>query len=290
MIADPSTPIPSRHWFQWPADRVRDWREAVAGNAVNVWLNFGGEAEVEWKSGERHLIQPGMMQWLRGNPAELRLARRLPSRGNHECLALQFPQPWIERTLQNTRTGLSEDLKDLLHAKISRVRAAVRTLAPEDRVWAQSFMAPHLCEPARQLLDKARLTEFFVRQLFDRPAEPKTYATRTRRLARERVDRVKAALCARLDDPPPLDALAVLAGCNQHYLSRTFTQVEGITLSLWLRRARIEKAAGLIASGTCNVSEAALEVGYRSFSHFSRAFFEEKGVQPSRWVLHLQKG
>ena len=42
-----------------------------------------------------------------------------------------------------------------------------------------------------------------------------------------------------------------------------------------------------LPSGAANVSEAAVEVGYRSFSHFSRAFFEEKGVQPSRWVAHL---
>jgi AraC-like DNA-binding protein len=63
--------------------------------------------------------------------------------------------------------------------------------------------------------------------------------------------------------------------------------VEGLTLSNWLRRARIEKAATLIATGRCNVSEAALEVGYQSFSHFSRAFAEEKGVPPSQWVRRL---
>ena len=44
-----------------------------------------------------------------------------------------------------------------------------------------------------------------------------------------------------------------------------------------------------IATGRCNVSEAALEVGYQSFSHFSRAFAEEKGVPPSQWVRRLSE-
>lgn len=71
------------------------------------------------------------------------------------------------------------------------------------------------------------------------------------------------------------------------YFSRTFMQIEGVTLSQWLRRVRIEHAASLIATGRCNVSEAALEVGYQSFSHFSRAFAEEKGVPPSQWARRL---
>ncbi len=61
-------------------------------------------------------------------------------------------------------------------------------------------------------------------------------------------------------------------------------------MSLWLRRQRIERAAALIASGRCNVSEAAVEVGYRSLSHFSRAFFEEKGVSPSKWLEARRSG
>ena len=100
---------------------------------------------------------------------------------------------------------------------------------------------------------------------------------------------MKEALLEHLDAPPGLDELAVIAGCAASHLSRTFTQVEGLTLSNWLRRARIEKAANLIATGRCNVSEAALEVGYQSFSHFSRAFAEEKGVPPSQWVRRLSE-
>jgi AraC-like DNA-binding protein len=253
-----------------------------------VFLNFSGEAELSWPFGPRESIPPGGMLWLRG-PHEGLTARRLPGRERHECLTLHFPDAWITATLRDTHTDIPPELAPLLIAPFARLASAAQPLTQTDRVWAQSFMAPHLCEQARRLLDKARLTEFFLRRIFERRAVPEVL-TRTDRVARERIERVKAAVLPRLDEPPPMEELAAVAGCNPHYLSRTFTQVEGLTFSLWLRKARIEKAAALIAEGRCNVSEAAVEVGYRSFSHFSRAFFEEKGVQPSRWVAHLTRG
>jgi AraC-like DNA-binding protein len=55
----------------------------------------------------------------------------------------------------------------------------------------------------------------------------------------------------------------------------------GMTIPQFLRRARMERAAELLASGTCNVTEAALEVGYSSMSHFSQAFCETIGCCPN---------
>lgn len=281
----PDVPTPSRCWIQHGADRVMNWPECLRPRSLAVFLNFSGEAELVWTSGQRQLIQPGGMLWLRG-PHEGLTARRLPGRERHECLALHFPDAWITATLRDTHQDIPPELAPLLIAPFVSAGAVALPLTQPDKVWAQSFMAPHLCEQARRLLDKARLTEFFLRRIFE-PHAAAEVLTRTDRVARERVERVKAAVLPRLDEPPPMKELAAVAGCNPHYLSRTFTQVEGLTFSLWLRRARIEKAAALIAEGRCNVSEAAVEVGYRSFSHFSRAFFEEKGVQPSRWVAHL---
>jgi AraC-like DNA-binding protein len=265
-----------------------NWPECLRPLSLAVFLNFSGEAELSWAGGHRQLLRPGAMLWLRG-PHEGLTARRLPGAERHECLSLHFPDAWIAATLRDTHSAIPPELHPLLIPPFARRAVTALPLTQADRVWAQSFMAPHLCEQARHLLDRARLAEFFLRRIFEQPAVI-PIVSRTSRVARERIERVKAAVLPRLDEPPPMEDLAVLAGCNPHYLSRTFTQVEGLTFSLWLRKVRIEKAASLIAEGRCNVSEAAVEVGYRSFSHFSRAFFEEKGVQPSRWVAHLTAG
>jgi AraC-like DNA-binding protein len=274
--------IPHRRWLQQDAGKVREWQRCMEHGSLAVFLNFQGEADMVWQSGTRLLMRPGRLYWVRGPEATL-TARRLPGRERHECLALYYPDHWISRTLQNMRRGVHESYAPLVTPPFPPHASFSQTLSADDKLWAQSFMAPHLCEQARHLLDSARLTEFFLRRLFQPGTPAGEPLRRTDRLARERIERVKAAVLPRLDEPPALEELAVVAGCSLHYLSRTFSQVEGLNFSLWLRRERIEKAAALIASGQCNVSEAAVEVGYHSFSHFSRAFFEEKGVKPSRW-------
>ena len=50
------------------------------------------------------------------------------------------------------------------------------------------------------------------------------------------------------------------------------------------RRLRIERACEELDSGKMNVTEVALEVGYQSLSHFAKAFREETGESPSKWL------
>ena len=80
-----------------------------------------------------------------------------------------------------------------------------------------------------------------------------------------------------------LHAVARHVGCAPHYLSRLFKQHSGKTLSQKLREIRIDHAATLLRDGSCNVTEAAFEVGYSSLSHFTKAFVAEKGMRPSDW-------
>jgi AraC-like DNA-binding protein len=47
----------------------------------------------------------------------------------------------------------------------------------------------------------------------------------------------------------------------------------------------MEKAAELLRSGDYNVTEAALEVGYASPSHFSQAFHEAFGCCPGLYPI-----
>lgn len=266
-----------------------DWADATAANALVAHLNFRGDAELRWTDGSSTTISARTTYWLRASPAEMLTARRLASRDRHECLTLVFPDAWLRLTLKGITSQVSEAFQPLISGTS---RSVLRLpLTEEDEGWARGAMPPHLCSQARQLLDSARLTEFFIHKIFRHDAAPEAGAiSRTLRVSQERVQRVKNLMLEQIDAPPSLDELAATVGCNPSYLSRTFTQIEGSTLSQWLRRVRIEHAATLIATGKCNVSEAALEVGYQSFSHFSRAFAEEKGVPPSQWVRRLSSG
>jgi AraC-like DNA-binding protein len=278
---------PSRIWLSASRDGQQHWPGACQKGGLNVHLNFSGEAEIRWRTETRILMHPGTVWWVRGPSDMLKAARRNRGREAHECLTLFFPDTWLTSTLQNTGDAVSPAHTPLVMSPFAGFASLSRPLTEEDRIWARTLMAPHLCEQARQLLDGARLTEFLVREVFPGAAADTRPQSRTERLARERIERVKTELLRRLDSPPTLGELSALVGYTASHLSRTFRQIEGTTLTLWLRRARVDRAAELIACGRCNVSEAAIEVGYQSFSHFSRAFFLEKGVQPSRWTGHL---
>ena len=58
-----------------------------------------------------------------------------------------------------------------------------------------------------------------------------------------------------------------------------------MTMQQYLRQVRLERAAELLKTGRCNVTEAALEVGYNSLSHFSSAFHEMFGCCPGLYPL-----
>lgn len=278
---------PFRAWITVPERIEADWADATAADALVAHLNFWGDAELHWRDGSSTTISARTTCWLRASPAELLMARRLASHDRHECLTLVFPDAWLRLILKGVTSQVGGAFEPLISGTSRCVRRQL--LTEEDEGWARGAMPPHLCAQARQLLDSARLTEFFIHSIFrsDTAHQAGPAISRTQRFAQERIQRVKDLVLAQIDAPPSLDELAATVGCNPSYLSRTFTQVEGSTLSQWLRRVRIDHAASLIATGRCNVSEAALEVGYQSFSHFSRAFAEEKGVPPSQWVRRL---
>src|SRR5207253_689610 len=109
---------------------------------------------------------------------------------------------------------------------------------------------------------------------------PEFFCMRQKRVARDRVERTKELLARDLANPPTLEMLGQEVGCSPFYLSRIFSREVGLTIPQYLRNIRMERAAELLRSGRYNVSEAAVEVGYSSLSHFSKAFCETIGCCP----------
>lgn len=246
-------------------------------------LLMDGNVRVDWSLSSSREIAPNCLIWL-NTAVALPENWSLTGGGSHEALLLHFPIDWVHSSLTSLRQEMSADFRSLLLGPHPATPLITRPLEAEDRAWSRSLMAPTLCPAARHLLEGSRMSEFFFRKVLTESKGEELFCTRTRRLALERVAKVRKALLGNLEDPPNLDELARLCGCNPQYLSRTFSETAGVTISLYLRRLRIERAAEMLANGQANASEAALEVGYRSLSHFSQAFRAEKGISPSEWV------
>ena len=78
-----------------------------------------------------------------------------------------------------------------------------------------------------------------------------------------------------------VDALAEAVGLSRRQLERRLKETLEETPAALLRRLRMERAAQLLEAGAMTVQEVAAAVGYRSASHFARAFREHFGHLPT---------
>ena len=85
-----------------------------------------------------------------------------------------------------------------------------------------------------------------------------------------------------LEAPPSLSELAGHAGMSASKLKTLFPKLYGLPPYELLRKMRMDRAMTLLIRGEANVTEAAMEVGYSSISHFSKAFYKEFAMYPSR--------
>lgn len=90
-------------------------------------------------------------------------------------------------------------------------------------------------------------------------------------LDRPRLARVVEFIEAHLDDSLTVRRLAAVAALSPFHFARAFRQSTGLTPHRYVRGRRLERARGLIASGTL-VREVAGQIGYESLSHFRAAY------------------
>jgi AraC-like DNA-binding protein len=148
---------------------------------------------------------------------------------------------------------------------------------------------PPVAGPAVTLWYQSKALELMAECFFAPAPNEGGIGVRQQQVSRQRVERVIEILSQRLAEPPGLEELGREVGCSPYYLSRTFSREMGMTIPQYLRQIRMERAAELLKSGKFNVTEAALEVGYNSLSHFSHAFCETMGCCPGLYPLGLTR-
>ena len=103
-----------------------------------------------------------------------------------------------------------------------------------------------------------------------------------RATARDRRRAVAAALWidAHAHDPIDLDGAAREAGLSPFHFLRLFGSVLGVTPHQYLVRARLRRAAQLLAADTRAITDIAYDVGFGDLSNFVRTFRRAAGVSP----------
>ncbi len=108
----------------------------------------------------------------------------------------------------------------------------------------------------------------------------KKFSVNPRALDRRRAVEAALWLDANAAEPVNLEAAAKQAGCSAFHFLRVFGRVLGVTPHQYVVRARLRRAAKLLAERERPVTEVALESGFADLSNFVRTFHRAAGVSP----------
>lgn len=71
------------------------------------------------------------------------------------------------------------------------------------------------------------------------------------------------------------------------YLSRLFSDSEGLTIEKYIIQQKVERVKELLEYGELNLNEIAFQMGYSSGAHLSTQFKAVAGIPPSRYSKQL---
>ncbi|MEP7071412.1 MAG: AraC family transcriptional regulator [Verrucomicrobiota bacterium] len=265
----------SVEWHDFKTTRALDWGRSFHSQSVEVCLNLAGRGAVGGK-GARSEFLSGMAGSYAIADEPLHASRA--ANDYHQFVTLEFSRAKLQEQLAQNES----DLEPAMRASIFSGRPHVgkpRAISVVQRQVIASLAEPPVAKAARSLWYQSKALELMAHFLFE-PKDPELFCMRQKRVARDRVERTKELLARDLASPPSLEVLGQEVGCSSFYLSRIFSREVGLTIPQYLRNLRMERAAALLRSGRYNVSEAAVEVGYSSLSHFSKAFCETIGCCP----------
>lgn len=237
------------------AGRSRPWRDLGDGFAIPQGAESFGH------------LGAGIL-----TPADTTVAWRVE--GRHDCLVFSIPtgtaSPVLEELLPNGLQDLyrltERVVPDPVFAVVSKELWGIK----EDRL--DQFEADHsvalvLARLARQALPDGKTTNVIRRELLS-PAS---------------LRRAEEFLRASVTRDPSLNEIAAATGLSSYHFLRGFKAATGRTPFQWLRDLRIEIACGLLAATDMPVAQLALEVGFKSQSHFGVVFRRLTGTTPARW-------
>ena len=125
--------------------------------------------------------------------------------------------------------------------------------------------------------------DWFIRTQSRAADQPQRASLRDRYgVANDRVLKVLARMEATVEEPDSRQSLARLAGVSLRQLERLFAVHLSQSLNDAYRRIRLDQAVQLLKKTSLSATAVAIACGFRSSSHFSRAFKAQYGYPPAR--------
>src|SRR5881398_672861 len=263
-------------WHDFRTVRSFNWGRTFHPRSLEFCLNLEGHGEIG--AAAKTEYAPGNSGYYAIGDERLPASRR--ANDHHQFATLEFSRTHLQKQFVQNEADLVPQIRRVIFGdKDETVVAPTRPMSIQQRAVVSSLGEPPVSKAAQILWYQSKALELMAHFLFE-PKDPEFFCMRQKRVARDRVERTKELLALYLTIPPTLEMLGQEVGCSPFYFSRIFSREVGLTIPQYLRNIRMERAAELLRSGRFNVTEAAIEVGYSSLSHFSKAFCETIGCCP----------
>ena len=102
-----------------------------------------------------------------------------------------------------------------------------------------------------------------------------------------KIKKAKEIIIANMAEPPGLQELADQVGLNLKKLKMGFKQIYGDTVYGFLFDYKMDYARKLLDSGSYNVNEVGLKIGYSTGSHFIAAFKKKFATTPKKYLMSI---
>ncbi len=273
-------------WHEFSAKTPIDWSPVLRPDSIVICFNHEGAAQVSQPVANLDFRQSTVAYF---RVQQHQQATRLAAQ-RHRFLTITLSLTFVRALLTEKRASLSPGVSKLIfedqpfQVSKNQISLSARPMRKSDQDLSNALLKPGVESPALSIFYEAKIMEMASLLFFTPEGQDSDFfCLRQKRVASDRIQKACRHLSANLENPPNLEQLGRQIGCSSYYLSRLFSQAMGMTISQYIRHLRVEEAAKLLASGRFNVSEAAIEVGYQSLSHFSKAFREVKGCHPSNY-------
>lgn len=274
----------SFEWHDFRLERQLDWAKSFHPGSIELCFNMAGAARLMCDGKEFALSARSLAFYHAGEPP---LSATRAAGERHQFLTVEYSPKFLIHHMGAQAKELHPLVRDLVAGVVPRSQCVLLpTQGVELTSLVESLRRPPVFAPAQRLWFAAKATELAA-QFFFQPDGSEFFCTRAKRAGRDRVEKAQRILREQMHNPPSLEELARQVGCSQFYLSRMFSSEVGQTIQQYIRNVRLERAAELLRTGKCNVTEAAFEVGYNSLSHFSNAFHELFGCCPGLYPLKM---
>ncbi len=104
-----------------------------------------------------------------------------------------------------------------------------------------------------------------------------------------KIKKAKEIIIENMSEPPGLDDLSDQVGLSLKKLKMGFKQIYGDTVYGYLFDYKMNYARQLLDSGSYNVNEVGLKIGYSTGSHFIAAFKKKFSTTPKKYLISLNQ-